>query len=123
MNNSTYDYVIKTTSNTLDLIRNKNDPLLKQLNIFISGNLGIHVNLYQTKYKVLAEIEDLYEERKNKIEEAGLIELQKDLINLDRNREENTKYLENKYHFLKNVHLCPSKDSHCIIDEVLRRLI
>ncbi len=123
MNKSTFDYVIKTTSNTLDLIRGQNDPLLNQLDNFISGNLGISVNVQQSKYRVLAEIEDLYEQRKNKIEEAKLTELQKDLIKLDRNKEENTKYLENKYHhFLQNVNLCPSRDSHSIIDEVLNRI-
>lgn len=118
MNRSTYDYVIKTTSDTIDLIRDKNDPLLNQLGGFISVNLGISVNFNQSKYRVLAEIEDLYEERKNKIEESKLTELQKDLIKLDRNKEENTKYLENKYHFLQNVNLCPSRDCHEIIDEV-----
>ena len=120
-NKETLSYVLKTCNSTLDLIRDEDDILLASMRCFIQGNLGIsvNVNIKQSKYKVLYDIEELFTFRLNKIKEAGLEILSNEIQGLDRNKLENierikTFILDNYKIKIDECVLQPSNDT-CLL--------
>ncbi len=68
------------------------------------------------RYKVLADIVELYTERTGNIQQMGLKPLQ-DKLHLDRNS------IKEQYNIeIPEWELCPSKDNHTIIDYILFEL-
>ncbi len=127
-NKETLSYVLKTCNSTLDLIRDEDDKLLVSMRYFIQGNLGINVDVKQSKYKVLHDIEELFTFRLNKIKEAGLEILSNEIRGLDRNKLENierikTFILDNYKIKIDECILQPSNDTHDIIDYIIEQVI
>lgn len=120
-----FDYVIKVTSDTLDLINSPDDILLVSLRCFIYNNLGIHVTLnYRRKYCTLDDIQYLFEERSEKITSNNLDKLELKLTGLDRNIQDNIDSVkdfifENYNIQISECYLCPSIDTQSIIDRVI----
>lgn len=121
-----YDYVIKVTHYTLNLVTSADDPLLSQLSGFIYNNLGIDVDTNGRKYQVLDSIEDLYTKRREKINAYGLDKLELMLRALDRNNSSNIQaivdYIKDNHNIsIKEYELYPSIDYHYIIDNLIEK--
>lgn len=120
-----FDYVIKVTSDTLDLIRDNEDPLLKSLNYFINRNLGINVDVInERKYQILDSIQTQFEERSKRITENDLDKLELKINGLDRNNDKNIKIISDFILDNYNIHINPfdfgpSYDSYEIIDKIM----
>ncbi len=126
-NQTVFDYVLKVTTDTLDLVRDNTDPLRTQLSGFIYNNLGINVDTKVRKYEVLDNIEVLYTERRKKISEYHLDKLEEKFHGLDRNDYENIQtiieFIKNNYNVvIEDYELCPSIDSHSILDNVMSKM-
>jgi hypothetical protein len=124
-----FDFVIKTSSNILDIISSSDDPLLKSLNCFISNNLGIRVDFIQLqrKYQILDDIQFLFEERSEKITLYDLDKLEIKMCGLDRNIDENIIMIKDFILENYNIHvpeyeLSPSIDNNQIIDYIMERV-
>ena len=118
------EYVLKVTSDTLDIIRDNEDPLLQQLNNFITNNLGINVNVInQRKYQILDNIQILFEERTQNITDNNLDKLELKMEGLDRNNDNNIKiisdFIIDNYNIQDDSFLEPYNDSHDIIDKII----
>lgn len=121
------DYVIKVTTDTLNIIRDNSDPLLSQLSRFISGNLGISVDLDQSKWQVLADINELFEERQELLKNMNLDKLEEKMHGLDRNYYDNiniiTEFIKENYNIdIDSRVLSPRKDTHEVLDEIIKVL-
>lgn len=119
-----FDYVIKTASSTLDLIKSNDDPLLSSLGLFIDCNLGFSVDVRRPKYQVLNDISVLFEERTEKITKYNLDKLEMKMYGLDRNIEQNKIIIKDFIFEHYNIHipedlLCPSIDNSKIIDYMI----
>lgn len=120
-------YVLKVTSDTLDLIKSDSDSLLNSLAGFIYNNLGIISTLTQSKYRVLDNIQVLFEENSKQITNNDLDKLEMKMYGLDRNYNYNIEtiqcFIKDHYKIqIDKSYLRPSKNNNEIVDYVISRL-